>query len=75
MSAANDVIAIEPVDAAAEAKIDTPDNPIDTPPSPARGLHHAGRVFAASFVGVGRGLYLFPLDTTFRTVGLRYGWL
>jgi len=75
MSAANDVIAIEPVDGVAEAKIDTPDDPTDTPPSPARGLRHAGRVFAASFVGVGRGLYLFPLDTTFRTVGLRYGWL
>jgi Coenzyme F390 synthetase len=29
----------------------------------------------ASFVGVGRGLWLFPLDTMFRTVGLRYGWL
>src|SRR5258705_6992371 len=43
--------------------------------SPARGLRHAGRVLAASFVGVGRGIYLFPLDTAFRTVGLRYGWL
>lgn len=30
---------------------------------------------AATFVGVGRGLWLFPLDTLFRTVGLRYGWL
>ena len=29
----------------------------------------------ASFVGVGRGVWLFPLDVTFRTVGLRYGWL
>ena len=29
----------------------------------------------ATFVGVGRGLWLFPLDTMFRTVGLRYGWL
>ena len=27
------------------------------------------------FVGVGRGLWLLPLDITFRTVGLRYGWL
>jgi len=26
-------------------------------------------------VGVGRGLWLFPLDVTFKTVGLRYGWL
>jgi phenylacetate-CoA ligase len=30
---------------------------------------------AASVVGIGRGLWLFPLDATFRTVGLRYGWL
>lgn len=29
----------------------------------------------ASFVGVGRGIWLLPLDTMFRTVGLRYGWL
>jgi phenylacetate-CoA ligase len=29
----------------------------------------------ASIVGVGRGLWLLPLDVTFRTVGLRYGWL
>ena len=29
----------------------------------------------ASFVGFGRGIWLFPLDTIFRTVGLRYGWL
>ena len=29
----------------------------------------------ASFVGFGRGIWLFPLDTMFRTVGLRYGWL
>ena len=29
----------------------------------------------APFVGFGRGLWLFPLDTMFRTVGLRYGWL
>jgi phenylacetate-CoA ligase len=29
----------------------------------------------ASVVGVGRGLWLLPLDITFRTVGLRYGWL
>ena len=65
MSAANDVIAIEPVDRAAEARMDTPDDPTATPPPPARGLRHAGRRFAASFVGVGRGLYLFPLDTTF----------
>ena len=29
----------------------------------------------AAFVGFGRGIWLFPLDTMFRTVGLRYGWL
>src|SRR5262245_43646401 len=29
----------------------------------------------AWFVGFGRGLWLFPLDVLFRTVGLRYGWL
>ncbi|MFL5774637.1 MAG: phenylacetate--CoA ligase family protein [Chloroflexota bacterium] len=35
----------------------------------------AARNGLASFVGIGRGLWLFPLDTMFRTVGLRYGWL
>ena len=35
----------------------------------------AARDGFASFVGVGSGLWLFPLDVTFRTVGLRYGWL
>ncbi|MEO8571874.1 MAG: hypothetical protein ABI553_09255, partial [Chloroflexota bacterium] len=29
----------------------------------------------AWFVGIGRGIWLFPLDMMFRTVGLRYGWL
>lgn len=29
----------------------------------------------ASFVGFGRGIWLFPLDITFKTVGLRFGWL
>ncbi len=29
----------------------------------------------AAFVGLGRGLWLLPLDIVFRTVGLRYGWL
>ncbi len=33
------------------------------------------REAGATFVGIGRGLWLFPLDTLFRTVGLRYGWL
>jgi len=35
----------------------------------------AARHAMASFVGIGRGIWLFPLDTMFRTVGLRYGWL
>ncbi len=30
---------------------------------------------AAWVIGVGRGLWLLPLDIAFRTVGLRYGWL
>lgn len=38
-------------------------------------IDRLGRRGLASFVGVGRGLWLFPLDTVFRTVGLRYGWL
>jgi phenylacetate-CoA ligase len=29
----------------------------------------------AAVVGLGRGLWLLPLDVMFRTVGLRYGWL
>jgi phenylacetate-CoA ligase len=40
-----------------------------------RALRHAAHDGFASFVGIGRGLWLFPLDTMFRTVGLRYGWL
>ena len=35
----------------------------------------AARDAFAAFVGFGRGIWLFPLDTMFRTVGLRYGWL
>ena len=38
-------------------------------------LRRIGRDAFASFVGVGRGIWLFPLDTMFRTVGLKYGWL
>ena len=37
-----------------------------------RTLIHDG---LAAFVGLGRGLWLLPLDVMFRTVGLRYGWL
>jgi len=40
-----------------------------------RRIRSTGRRVLASIVGVGRGLWLLPLDTTFRTVGLRYGWL
>jgi phenylacetate-CoA ligase len=29
----------------------------------------------AAFVGFGRGIWLLPLDITFKTVGLRFGWL
>jgi phenylacetate-CoA ligase len=36
---------------------------------------HSWPSWTASVVGVGRGLWLFPLDVTFKTVGLRYGWL
>jgi len=38
-------------------------------------LRRAARNAFASFVGFGRGIYLLPLDVTFKTVGLRYGWL
>ncbi|MDQ2966315.1 MAG: phenylacetate--CoA ligase family protein [Chloroflexota bacterium] len=38
-------------------------------------IRRIGRQGLASFVGVGRGIWLFPLDTMFRIVGLRYGWL
>ena len=38
-------------------------------------MTRVGRRGAATFVGFGRGVWLFPLDTMFRTVGLRYGWL
>ena len=33
------------------------------------------RRLAASFVGIGRGVWLFPLDVTFKMVGLQYRWL
>jgi phenylacetate-CoA ligase len=38
-------------------------------------LRRSARTAFASFVGFGRGVYLLPLDITFKTVGLRYGWL
>ena len=38
-------------------------------------LRRTARRALASFVGFGRGIWLLPLDTMFRTVGLRYGWL
>ncbi len=34
-----------------------------------------GRHFVAWIFGLGRNTWLFPLDLTFRFVGLRYGWL
>ena len=40
-----------------------------------RGVRTVARHGAAWVVGIGRSLWLFPLDVTFRTVGLRYGWL
>ena len=40
-----------------------------------RRMRSTARRILASVVGVGRGIWLLPLDTTFRTVGLRYGWL
>ncbi len=42
---------------------------------PMSAVAQAARDGFAAFVGFGRGLWLFPLDTMFRTVGLRYGWL
>jgi phenylacetate-CoA ligase len=39
------------------------------------GLRRTARNAAATLVGIGRGIWLLPLDVTFRTVGLRYGWL
>ncbi len=44
-------------------------------PNRMRLLRTAARNGFASFVGFGRGLYLLPLDITFKTVGLRYSWL
>jgi phenylacetate-CoA ligase len=38
-------------------------------------IRRVGRTASATFVGIGRSVWLFPLDTMFRTVGLRYGWL
>ena len=42
---------------------------------PVRGLRRVARHGAALLVGLGRGAWLFPLDVTFRVVGLRYTWL
>jgi phenylacetate-CoA ligase len=39
------------------------------------GVRVVVRHLAALVVGVGRSAWLFPLDVTFKTVGLRYGWL
>jgi phenylacetate-CoA ligase len=40
-----------------------------------KGLRHVTREALAWFVGIGRGLWLSPVDLAFKTVGLRYGWL
>jgi len=40
-----------------------------------RGVRAIPRHAAAWLVGVGRSVWLFPLEVAFRTVGLRYGWL
>ena len=42
---------------------------------PTAGARRVLRHAAAWVVGLGRGLWLLPLDMTFRFVGLRYGWL
>lgn len=42
---------------------------------PARSLSRVARHGAAWLIGLGRGAWLFPLDVTFRVVGLRYTWL
>ncbi len=39
------------------------------------GVRTVARHAAAWLVGLGRSVWLFPLDVTFRAVGLRYGWL
>ena len=39
------------------------------------GIRVVARHAGAWLVGLGRGAWLFPLDATFKTVGLRYGWL
>jgi phenylacetate-coenzyme A ligase PaaK-like adenylate-forming protein len=44
-------------------------------PSRRNGIRVVARHAGAWFVGLGRGVWLFPLDATFKTVGLRYGWL
>ncbi len=56
-----------------------PVNTLDVPQSRlmsvATGLRDVARHGAAWLVGLGRGVWLLPLDVTFRMVGLRYGWL
>ncbi|HEY4751989.1 MAG TPA: hypothetical protein VIH37_01815, partial [Candidatus Limnocylindrales bacterium] len=38
-------------------------------------LRRIGRHLAAWLIGLGRGVWLLPLDLSFRVLGLRYGWL
>ena len=44
-------------------------------PSRPSGIRVVARHAGAWLVGLGRGVWLFPLDAIFKTVGLRYGWL
>ncbi len=39
------------------------------------GIRVIARHVGAWLIGLGRSVWLFPLDATFKTVGLRYGWL
>ncbi|MES2208861.1 MAG: phenylacetate--CoA ligase family protein [Chloroflexota bacterium] len=50
-----------------------------TPPPAERGIAEStgtvARHLVAWILGLGRNAWLFPLDVTFRFVGIRYGWL
>ena len=59
----------------ADRGIESASPPPREEPPPDDRLRPSARDAFAAFVGFGRGIWLFPLDTMFRTVGLRYGWL
>jgi hypothetical protein len=40
-----------------------------------RTVRQTSRDWLATIVGVGRGVWLFPLDAMFQTFGIRYGWM